>query len=99
MEEKRTKKMLPIGSALTGLLANYNLLGKVRENQAINIWKEVVGAQIAKVTVPDRVENGILYVKVKHDVWRNEVIYQKRTIVENLNQELNANIIRDIKFN
>ena len=77
----------------------FNELGidqPVRRYQALHMWPRIVGERIAKVTEPERINNGRLFVHVKSDVWRNELIFHKNDIVEKLNKEIGHNTIKDI---
>lgn len=96
--EERTKRVLPIKNVINLLMENYNLTDKVKENHSINIWPKIVGSKVSQVTKPVRIKQGILYIKVKNDIWRNEIVYQKKIIKDKMNNELGEKVIRDIKF-
>jgi predicted nucleic acid-binding Zn ribbon protein len=57
-----------------------------------------VGENISKNTIPVDVQHGILTIKTETPVWRQELHFQKKTIVENLNKKLNKKVIKDIRF-
>jgi len=97
-ERTRTKKVLSIEKVMNKMLENLNLTKRIKENQAINIWPSVVGSEISKVTKPLYIKQSILYIKVKNDVWRNEIIYQKKNIMDKINDELSGKFVREIKF-
>ena len=61
-------------------------------------WKEVVGAAIRENTTIKSYKNGILIIKTKTPVWRNELLFQKKDIVQKLNSNLEKNKIKDIRF-
>ena len=61
-------------------------------------WANVVGENISKNTIPVDVQHGILTIKTETPVWRQELHFQKKTIVENLNKKLNKKVIKDIRF-
>jgi predicted nucleic acid-binding Zn ribbon protein len=64
----------------------------------ITSWAEVVGEQIARVTVPERFENGVLFVGVSRAPWRTELSMKRREIIEKLNKRAKANVVKDIRF-
>ena len=57
---------------------------------------EKPGKTIAGHTRPVRVANGKIFVEVKNDAWRNELVYHKKELLEKLNKSLNEDVIRDI---
>jgi len=71
---------------------------KVKEFEAIAKWPGIVGEQIAEVTEPERVVDGILFVKVKNSVWRNELIYMKRQILAKIAEAIKEKAIKDIRY-
>jgi hypothetical protein len=44
------------------------------------------------------VQHGILTIKTETPAWRQELHFQKKIIVENLNKKLNKKVIKDIRF-
>ena len=61
-------------------------------------WKESVGPLINENTTIKSFKNGILIIKTKTPVWRNELLFQKKDIIKNLNSKLEKNKIKDIRF-
>jgi predicted nucleic acid-binding Zn ribbon protein len=61
-------------------------------------WPDLVGARIAAVTRCDRVENGILYVRVQSAPWRHEMTYMTRDILDTITRKTACTTIRDIVF-
>ena len=89
-------KYQSFGNILNNLIRTLGIEREVLEYQAINVWPKVVGTKIAENTNAERVRDGILFVKVKSDVWRNELIFYKQNLVKKLNSELGKQIISDI---
>lgn len=92
----RNKKVSSLGSVLDQLVQIYQLDDKIKENEALAKWSEIVGPSVSAVTSPIRVKDGILYIKVKNDVWRNELYYQKVQILHKLERALKKRIITEI---
>jgi predicted nucleic acid-binding Zn ribbon protein len=59
-------------------------------------WKEIVGTRVASVTEPARISGERLFIKVKSDVWRNELIFHKADILKKINQRAGEETIKDI---
>ena len=80
------------------MLQKFGIDNAVAQNKALNIWNEVVGEKIANNTEPDRVEHGVIIVKVSSPTWRQELYFQKKDIIQKINNIIGKNIIRDIRF-
>ena len=55
------------------------------EAEALGKWELAVGAIIAKHAQPIRVQDSILWVEVKHPIWRSELHYKKQQVLDILN--------------
>ncbi len=87
-----------LGEALRELLHQYGIAQRVKEFEAVNLWPEIVGEQIAKVATAKDVQDGRLYVEVANSTWRNELYYMKPDIIVKLNKKLGQNLIHDIQL-
>ena len=54
--------------------------------------------KIGQNTTPDKVEHGVLVVKVKNATWRQELVFEKQNILTKLNLKLGKKTIREIRF-
>ncbi len=87
-----------IGASLRGLIKDLGFDKKLDQVRIVRAWPEIVGENIANVTEADRVYEDILYVKVKSATWRTELLFQKRKILERIDNKIGKNIIKDIRF-
>lgn len=87
-----------LGKLLEKILKNYGLDKKVKESQVINIWDEVAGQKISKMTEPVKVVDGKLFVRVSNPSWRNELTLLKPRIKDTINKKLGDTIIKEIIF-
>lgn len=83
---------------IDSMLRRFGIDNAIAQNDAIHIWNEVVGEAVAKNTTPDRVEHGVLIVKVSSPTWRQELFFQKNEIIKKLNTKIEKKVIRDIRF-
>ena len=90
--------MKPIASFLDKLLKDLGIEVKVKETQALIYWPEVVGERISQVTEAKEVKGGKLFIKVKGDSWRNELVYYKGDIISRINDKIGKGVIEDIIF-
>ncbi|KAA0230701.1 DUF721 domain-containing protein [bacterium] len=87
-----------LGQALQELLHQYGIAQRVKEFEAVNLWPEIVGEQVAKVATAKDVQDGRLYVEVANSIWRNELYYMKPDIIVKINKKLGQNLIHDIQL-
>ena len=54
-----------------------------------NKWEKVVGKKISEATKIIKVQRNIIYIKCKNPSWKSELQYQKKEILNKINQETN----------
>ena len=84
--------------AIDSMLRKFGIENAIAQNNALNIWGETVGEKVAKNTEPDRVEHGVMIIKVSSPTWRQELYFQKNEIIKKINNKIGKNVIRDIRF-
>lgn len=95
----RTKSELqPVGTILNAMLAQRGYLRICRDNQALLQWPALVGEKIAAESACERVDNGVLYVRVPAASWRQELSYMKPDIIKKIRAEISGTSIHDIVF-
>ena len=90
--------MKKLGNILQQYFISSNIQPILKRYEALRIWPDVVGEKIAMETEPLRVKDGIIFVKVKSDVWRNELVYYKSDLIKRLNDKLNRETVKEIIF-
>lgn len=90
--------MQHIGGPLKKFLKIAGLENGVAQQNAMEVWVDVVGENVSKNTEPTAVEHGVMTVKTETPVWRQELQFQKKQIIINLNKKLNKKVIKDIRF-
>lgn len=90
--------MKKLETALKNLLKNLGIEQTVLENQVVQYYPIVVGKRIAEVSQAEKIENGILFIKVINSTWRNELYYYKKDIIQKLNKKIGETIVKEIKF-
>ena len=87
-----------IAEILFPILKKKGMLSQLEELKALLVWDEVVGKKIAKKTKPERIENGVLFIKTRGAAWRQELSFHKVQMIASLNKKLGNDIVKDIKF-
>ena len=84
--------------AIDSMLRKFGIENAIAQNNALNLWGEIVGEKVAKNTKPDRVEHGVIIVRVSSPTWRQELFFQKNEIIKKINNKIGKKVIRDIRF-
>ena len=88
---------MAIGDAMKGYLSRAGLKDRLEQSGVIEDWAGLVGAQIAKVTEPERVtKDGILYVRVGTAAWMQELQLMTPTVLARLRERSKA--IKEIRY-
>ena len=87
-----------IGGTLKKLIKKEGLENEINQQKAIDLWGEVVGKKIRENTEPVEVQFGVMIVKVKNSVWKQELQFQKKDMIKSLNKKLIKTTIRDLRF-
>jgi predicted nucleic acid-binding Zn ribbon protein len=95
---KRSRGPEQIGKILTKSLRNLRIDRRLKEESIVLNWSRIVGERIASKANPVKVRDSILFVRVDNASWRNELFFMKRKIIEEVNQSVPGNVIKDIVF-
>jgi predicted nucleic acid-binding Zn ribbon protein len=95
---KRKSTPTPINGALRALVTDLGIAPTLAMYDVITSWPEVVGKQIARVAIAERMEHGILFVSVVSAPWRAELTMKRRAIIEKINGRAGAGVVKDIRF-
>jgi predicted nucleic acid-binding Zn ribbon protein len=87
-----------LGGMVSNLLKGLHLETKAKEQTCILAWDEVVGEHVAKVTQPDFVRDGVMFVVIKNSVWANELQFLKKDLISKLNGHAGSVVIKEIIF-
>ena len=90
--------MQHIRKALGGFIKDSKVEKGLEQQKALGFWEDVVGEKIAKNAEIETIESGVIVVKTKNSVWRQELQMQKSDIVDRLNKVLTKKVIKDIRF-
>ncbi len=86
----------PIGEVIKEFYETHKGPGYIDEVKAVNAWSEVVGPFIAKHTIDLSIRNKVLFVRVDSDALRNELGYSKTMLIQQLNESVGTEVIRDL---
>ncbi|HLP16719.1 MAG TPA: DUF721 domain-containing protein [Bacteroidota bacterium] len=95
---KKDELPKPLNSVIDQLIAQLGIRQKLDQYAIIPLWPDIVGAQIAKVTEVERIENGTLIIHVTNAPWRSELTFRRKEILDKIHQIMKCNVITDIRF-
>lgn len=85
-----------LDSVIPELLKEFGLDKKARSYSVITGWAELVGERVANATIAEKLEHGVLTIRVKSPVWRYELTMQKIAILQKIEEEFGKGVVRDI---
>jgi len=95
-DQKTTPQIL--GDVLSSILKNRGWDTIIRERRVFEVWEDAVGGPIARNAQPDRIERGVLIVRVRNSSWSQEMTYMKDRIIARLNEKLPRQMVTDMRF-
>jgi predicted nucleic acid-binding Zn ribbon protein len=94
----KSKKLKRLGEFLPNTLKRMGIANQIAQQKAVLLWKKAVGPDIGKQTDANRIEQGVLYVSVTASAWMNELVFLKTQIIKKLNELIEQEVVKDIKF-
>ncbi len=71
---------------------------RMKGTRAIEMWEQVVGAEIAAIAKATEYAGGVLTVRVTHPVYRVELQQMATDVISQLNERLGEELIRRLRF-
>jgi predicted nucleic acid-binding Zn ribbon protein len=87
-----------LSNVIKETLKEFGLDKKARSYSVITGWAEVVGEKIAHASQAEKLERGVLTVRVVSPVWRYELTMQKQTIIDKIDAAFGPGLVRDIQW-
>lgn len=93
---KRTN-MEMAGNVLKQILESTTIGSNMSQQEAVLLWPKVAGEAIAKYTQNVSIYNGTLFVQLKSSIAADAIRTRQQELVEKMNQELGASIVKEIR--
>ena len=61
-------------------------------------WTDIVGANLARRTMPRSLQGKTLFVDVANSTWMQEISFLKPMLIEQLGEAVGENVVRDIRL-
>jgi len=88
----------PLGTAIQGLLNDQGWQAAAKVGSVFGRWPEIVGAEMAAHTKPDRLDGGELVVIADSTAWATQVRWLARDLIRALNAELGSGTVATVKI-
>ena len=88
--------MKKLESFLIPLLKKHIGSKKYNELRIIHNWAQIVGEDLAGKCLPQRVENGILFIYSESSMLNSQLLMMRRGIIKEINKFLAQNFVKDI---
>lgn len=95
---KRNSNVSTVGEALNEMIKSYQLKPKFDEIQLVSKWGEMMGKTIASKTGKVFVRNEVLMVEINSGPLKHELNMSKSKVIQRIEEELGAGIIKEIVF-
>ena len=87
-----------IGIIVEDILSECGYLSFCKEYGAMIKWEYIAGEKLGRVSRCERINAGILYVKVYASSWRQEAQYMKEKFLHRIHKDFGCSTIKDIVF-
>jgi len=85
-----------LGDALRKFLHQSQLKGSIQALQIEEVWEQIMGKTVARYTDKIRIHGQTLYIDTAIAPLRQELLYQKETIVRRVNEALGEIVIKEV---
>jgi predicted nucleic acid-binding Zn ribbon protein len=86
----------PVGNFIQEFFAKNGKISIFLEQQAVELWPQIVGEFIAKQTTKISAKQGVLYVAIPNAALRFEVMSRRSQIASKINETLGYEVIKGI---
>ena len=95
----RPDRAAAVGDAVRKVMAALGLKDRLRADEVLGAWQEVVGDFVAKHSSPQQLKDGVLTVRVLQPTVQFELDrFWKPKILAKLKERFGKSVVREIKF-
>lgn len=87
-----------VDAVLAGVLEKHGVKKQVERIGVLELWPEIVGEQLARVTRVKGLDDDALFVEVRSSAWMMELSMMKDAFLERVNQRLAEAPVQRIVF-
>ncbi len=97
-DSKRNNEAFSIQDLMGQVLEKNNLSKGMLKLKIKDLWNEQMGRGIASYTQSIELKNNTLFIRLSSSVLREELSYGKSKIIIMLNEALEQEVVKDIRF-
>ena len=90
--------MRSVGAALPGALKSLGISRRTRAAQALYLWPEVVGPQLAHETAALKLTGSTLLVSASSTALAHQLHLERALLMRRINELIGAQVVREIRF-
>ena len=94
--DNRNNNVQPLENILKDIMGRSNMSKGIYRSRIPAAWETVMGPPVARVTRHVYFRDGVVYVSLYSSVIRNELMMQKDKIIQNLNNHIGAEIVKEL---
>jgi len=94
--DNRNNNVQPLENILKDIMGRSNMSKGIYRSRIPAAWKTVMGPPVARVTRHVYFRDGVVYVSLYSSVIRNELMMQRDKIIQNLNNHIGAEIVKEL---
>lgn len=89
----------PVGDAIIAVMEKLGLKDRLKEEEVLRCWAEIVGDFVSRHSTPQRLAAGVLTVRVLQPTLRYELDrVWKQDILSKLKAKFGARTVKEVKF-
>jgi hypothetical protein len=85
-----------MGDAIKQFLKGSRLNGEIQALQIEDVWESIMGKTVARYTDKIKIINKTLYITTTVAPLKQELLYQKETIKQRVNETLGSGVVTEI---
>jgi hypothetical protein len=85
-----------MGDAIKQFLKSSRLNGEIQALQIEDVWENIMGKTVARYTEKIKIVNKTLYITTTVAPLKQELLYQKETIKQRVNEALGSGVVTEI---
>jgi predicted nucleic acid-binding Zn ribbon protein len=92
------RKFTKVGELLPSILSKLGLEQRIKEQRVLALWPVVVGEELASRTRAIKIDHGVLYVRVDHGAWMQELHFIENDLLRRLRARAPGVKLTGIRF-
>ena len=88
-----------IGSIIRNFFQKIHIEPQIKEGKILSDFARIIDPDLAEEVIPERVEGGILFLRVKSPAGMNELKLRQKSLIKKINDCLGEKYISEIRMN